>query len=199
MTVPVPDGNGGTKNETYTSMRRVTRTYDSGTSEAEVVVPQYEIEGTEGPGKTSTAFTALPAPKASRSSTTSGRSGGGGGGGNSAPAAAEKREPTKKSDVSERYKEINDAIDNVTDALTRAEKASDRLWGKDKLDAMRQENEILQEQYKLLQDKAEEAEEYAKQDAANLRKVADEVDISFVIDQKTGDITNIESQMDILY
>ena len=150
----------------------------------------------EAPGVSPPTFTGRQAPS---SSAVSGGSKGGGGSSNSAPSTVEKRKPTKKSDVSERYKEVNDAIDNVTDALTRAEKASDRLWGKDKLDAMRQENKILQEQYKLLQDKAKEAEEYAKQDAANLRKVAEEANISFVIDQKTGDITNIESQMDILY
>jgi hypothetical protein len=72
----------------------------------------------------------------------------GGGGSSSTPSAPDKTETkdlTKKSDVSERYREVTDAIDNVTDALTRAERAADRLWGKDKLTAMKEENKILKQ------------------------------------------------------
>lgn len=126
-------------------------------------------------------------------------SGGGGGGGGSKPSTAEKRDTTNKSDVVERYRELNDAIDNVTDALTRAERATDRLWGKDKLAAMKEENKILQQQRDLILEKAEEAEKYAREDAQNLRDVADEVGVSLVIDQETGDITNIEDAQNTLY
>lgn len=123
----------------------------------------------------------------------------GGGSTPSAPEKAEKRDPTAKSDVVERYREINDAIDNVTDALTRAERATERLWGKDKLKAMREENKILEEQRDLILEKAKEAEEYAKEDAANLRQVAKDIGVSVVIDQDTGDITNIEDVEETLY
>lgn len=122
-----------------------------------------------------------------------------GGGGGSKPSTAEKRDTTNKSDVVERYRELNDAIDNVTDALTRAERATDRLWGKDKIAAMKEENKILQQQRDLILEKAEEAEKYAREDAQNLRDVADEVGVSLVIDQETGDITNIEDAQNTLY
>lgn len=122
-----------------------------------------------------------------------------GGGSSSKPSTIEKRDTTQQSDVVERYREINDAIDNVTDALTRAERATDRLWGKDKLNAMREENKILEEQRDLILDKAKEAEEYAKQDAKNLRDVAKDIGVSVVIDQNTGDITNIEDVEETLY
>lgn len=135
-----------------------------------------------------------------RTSTPSSSSSGGGGGSTpEAPDKMEKREKTNKSDVAERYREVEDAIDNVTDALTRAERATDRLWGKDKLDAMRQENKILAEQYKLLQQKAQEAEDYAKQDYNDLMDVADEIGVSVVVDTSTGDITNIEDVEETLY
>lgn len=128
------------------------------------------------------------APKTSRSNASQS----GGGGSSHDPETVEKRDTTKKSDTVERYREVSDAIDNVTDALTRAERATDRLWGKDKLAAMREENKILEQQRQLLLDKAEEAEKYAKEDAKNLRKVADDIGVSIVIDEETGDITNIE-------
>ena len=116
-----------------------------------------------------------------------------------APDKVTKRDTTAQADVVERYREINDSIDNVTDALTRAERATDRLWGKDKLAAMREENKILEEQRDLILEKAEEAEKYAKEDAKNLRKVAKDIGVSVVIDQDTGDITNIEDVEKTLY
>ena len=125
--------------------------------------------------------------------------GSGGGSTPKAPSKMEKRDTTGQADVVERYREVNDAIDNVTDALTRAERATNRLWGKDKLDAMRQENKILAEQYKLLQQKAKEAKYYAKQDYNDLMDVADEIGVSVVVDTNTGDITNIEEVEEILY
>lgn len=152
----------------------------------------------ESPGVSPPTFTGRQAPSASAVS--GGNSGGGGGGGSSHnPETTEKKTPTKKSDTVERYREVEDAIDNVTDALTRAERATDRLWGKDKLAAMREENKILEKQRQLLLDKAEQAEEYAKQDAADLRKVADDIGVSVVIDQETGDITNIEDVENTLH
>lgn len=151
----------------------------------------------ESPSVSPPTFTGRQAPSASAVS--GGNTGGGGGSAPSDPGKVETKDVTHKSDVSERYREVTDSIDNVTDALTRAERATNRLWGKDKLDAMRQENKILAEQYKLLQQKAKEAEDYAKQDAAALRDVADEIGVSVVIDQETGDITNIEDVEDTLH
>jgi len=161
-------------------------------------VPTYSLKTTSGDttsGGTidySDTFTAASPPAISTSSTPAGGAGGGGGSTPKAPDKAEKRDNTKQSDTVERYREVTDSIDNVTDALTRAERATARLWGKDKLDAMRQENKILAEQYKLLQQKAKEAEDYAKQDYNDLMDVADEIGVSVVVDTDTGDITNIE-------
>lgn len=151
----------------------------------------------ESPGVSPPTFTGRQAPSASAVS--GGNNGGGGGSAPSAPEKTETRELTKKSDVSERYREVTDAIDNVTDALTRAERATNRLWGKDKLNAMRKQNEELQKQRDLLLEQARQAEEYAKQDAADLRKVANDIGVSVVIDSETGDITNIEDVEDALH
>ena len=199
---PKADGTGYVRTQAPV-YRKYTQTIPGKPVTARGWVPKYSIEGTtDGNGTITSAFAPNPAPKVSSSSTTTGKSGGGGGGGGStpsAPAKAEKRDTTSKSDVSERYREVTDSIDNVTDALTRAERATDRLWGKDKLDAMRQENKILAEQYKLLQQKAQEAEDYAKQDYNDLMDVADEIGVSVVVDTNTGDITNIEDVEKTLY
>ena len=147
------------------------------------------------------ATAASKTPSVSNTSRAPVGSSGGGGGGSTpkAPDKIEKRDTASQADVVERYREINDSIDNVTDALTRAERAAARLWGKDKLAAMREENKILEEQRDLILEKAEEAEKYAKEDAKNLRKVAKDIGVSVVINQDTGDITNIEDVEETLY
>lgn len=169
-----------------------------------------EVDGIVQVAQISTEDGGIGAPQINYTGTNGGSIGGGvspsstshsGGGGSTpkAPDKAEKRDVSKKSDTVERYREVTDAIDNVTDALTRAERATDRLWGKDKLAAMREENKILEEQRDLILEKAKEAEEYAKEDASNLRKVADDIGVSVVINQETGDITNIEDVEETLY
>jgi hypothetical protein len=51
---------------------------------------------------------------------------------------AEKIDKVKKEDVVERYKEINDQLDDIADALDKASSQADRLWGKDRLAMMKQ-------------------------------------------------------------
>jgi hypothetical protein len=59
-----------------------------------------------------------------------------GGGGGSKPKAAKKVKSTKKSEIVERYKEITDALDDVSDAMKKADTLSDRLYGSAKVKAM---------------------------------------------------------------
>jgi len=49
-----------------------------------------------------------------------------------------KMDRTKRSDVVDRYKEINDSIDDLTDALEDANKQADRLYGANRLQKMKQ-------------------------------------------------------------
>jgi hypothetical protein len=56
---------------------------------------------------------------------------------------------TKKSDVVERYKEVNDSLDDMSKKLEKAAKSVDRLYGKDKIKAMKEQNKILQDEIDL--------------------------------------------------
>jgi hypothetical protein len=80
-------------------------------------------------------------------SNSDGPGGGGGGGGSSKPAKPVKK--TKKSDVVERYKEINDSLDDMSKKLEKASKSVDRLYGADKIKAMKEQNKILQDEIDL--------------------------------------------------
>jgi hypothetical protein len=72
-------------------------------------------------------------------------------GGDSSPA--EKVDRTKKSDVVNRYEEIEDKLDDIKDAADRASSAMNRLYGADKLKAMREQNQYLQEEVDALKEK----------------------------------------------
>jgi hypothetical protein len=73
--------------------------------------------------------------------------GGKGPGGNSKPKKADK---VKKSDVVERYKEINDQIEKLTDAIDDASKVADRLYGASRLKQMQKQNDLIKDEIDLL-------------------------------------------------
>jgi len=118
-----------------------------------------------------------------------------GGGGSS---KAEKVDRTKKSDVIERYKEINDSIDDMADALDDANKASDRLYGANRLNMMQQQNDIIQKEIDLIREKRKEAEKYYAEDREALNKVAENAGLTFTYDSK-GNISNYTSEMEKIF
>lgn len=125
-------------------------------------------------------------------SVTGGGSGGGGSSSSSKPA-----EKKKESDVLDRYKEITDALDDVTRATEKASKAADRLYGKSRIDAMKQANASLQQEISLLKQKKSEAESYLNIDRQALDAVASAAGVSFSYDAE-GNISNYTSQMQAL-
>ena len=124
-----------------------------------------------------------------------GSSTGGGGGGGSTPKTAEK---PKKSDVVERYKELNDTIDDLTDAINDASKASDRLYGRSRIQAIEQENNLLLQQIDVLKQKKAAAEANLATDRQALNIAAQQAGVSFTYDEN-GNISNYTSQMTALY
>ena len=79
-------------------------------------------------------------------------------GGKSGGGSSKKASPTKKSDVVERYKEINDKISDSEKAMDDASKAADRLWGPARVKAIQDANAALETNIALLKDKRAEAE-----------------------------------------
>lgn len=121
-------------------------------------------------------------------------SSGGGGGGSSSPAT--KKQYTKKSDVVDRYHEINAAIEDLSDALSDVNKQSDRLYGKSRISAMEQEASLLQDQIKLYKEKAKQIQAYLSLDQSAL--INNEYGIKFSFDE-SGNISNYTEVMTSLY
>lgn len=130
-----------------------------------------------------------------RSSANKGSKGGGGGGGG---GSKKKADPVKKSDLVERYKEINDAIDDMADAMEDASKASDRLYGNNKIKQMEKQNKILEKEIDLLKKKKQEALAYLEEDRDAIDKAAKEAGVKIKFDSN-GLISNYTETMTKLW
>ena len=118
----------------------------------------------------------------------------GGGGGSKEP---NKVEAKKKDDIVERYKETEDAIDDVRDAYEDASKAADRLYGASRIAAMMKANKELKKETELLKQKRKEAEAYLKLDKVALNKAAADVGVNLKYDEN-GNIINYTEELDRL-
>lgn len=124
-------------------------------------------------------------------------SGSGSGGGSTKPA--EKTDTTKKEDVVDRYKELNDALDDVADAMEDASKEADRLYGKARIDKIKQQNAYIQQEIGLLKDKLKLAKDtYLVEDKQALLDAAEKAGVTFTFDE-AGNISNYTKEMEELY
>ena len=153
-------------------------------------------------GETYTYTTTMLVPKAGGKSSftksaeqVGGKKSSGSGGGGSKKKADE----VKKSDVVDRYKEVTDALDNNTEAMNKASRAADRLYGKDRLAKMKEVNSLLQKEIDLTKKKREEAEAYLEEDRTALEEKLKEAGIKFKFDPATGDVLNYTEEMTKLY
>ena len=124
-------------------------------------------------------------------------SGSGSGGGSTKPA--EKTDTTKKEDVVDRYKELNDALDDVADAMEDVSKEADRLYGKARIDKIKQQNAYIQQEIGLLKDKLKLAKDtYLVEDKQALLDAAEKAGVTFTFDE-AGNISNYTKEMEELY
>lgn len=135
------------------------------------------------------------------SSNSGGKSPGSGSGGGGSKSKAKKPDKTQ---LVERYKEITDAINDNTRAMDKASKAADRLYGKNRIDYLKQQNALLKEQKGLLEQKKSEAEDYLSKDRAELEKAAQAAGVNLNIDSNnnisnyTSEMQKLEDQMNAL-
>ncbi len=118
----------------------------------------------------------------------------GSGGGGDKEAKTTKGTTTKKNEIVERYKEINDQLDDVQRKMDKASKAADRLWGPARLKQMQAANNALETEVGLLGQKIEEAEGYLAEDRDAL-----EAALPGVSFDSSGNIENYDQIMGDLY
>ena len=122
-----------------------------------------------------------------------GKSGGGGG------SKPEKNKKSKKSDVVERYKEINDQIDDTREAMEKAKLAAEGLWGAARIKKMREVQAEMKKELQLMRQRRAEAAAHLEEDRQALQQAAAENGVaSFIFDNK-GNITNYDEIMNGLW
>ena len=133
------------------------------------------------------------------------KSGGGGG----KTAAAENQKITSKDDAGiKRYKEIDDALQDIAEDQERINKLTDTYYGANKVKAMKQRAEMLKQEAELHKKKYEWAKKYQDEDLANLQSFAAGHGMSLDFQQeydavtggtRSGSLTNYTAIMENLY
>ncbi len=113
-------------------------------------------------------------------------------------SSPKKADKVKKSDTVERYKEIEDKLDDIADASDAANTAMDRLYGANRLKKMEEVNALLREEIKLTKEKREEALAYLAEDKTALEQAARDAGVSLTYDSM-GNISNYTEQMTKLW
>ena len=101
----------------------------------------------------------------------------------------------KKSVKPERYKEINDKLDDASNAYEKASKAVDRFYGPQQITKMREANKELSKEISLLKIKQKQANDYLNKDREALEKAGADLGLEVNIDNNDF-ITNYTNLMD---
>lgn len=171
VTVTNTDSEGNKTQETRHAWKHYTVPGEPKTVEGYVQVAQIKSEGNDGVSSspkltwtgTSGRSAAGHSPKASTGKPSSSTDKNGGGGDKSKVSSESK---TKKDDITERYLNIESAINDNTRALERFNNAADDAWGAKKLKNMAIATQLLQRQANYYSRLAKEAANYMPQDLA---------------------------------
>ena len=100
----------------------------------------------------------------------------------------------KKTDVVDRYKEVNDSLEKTNRLMQKNSTLAEGMWGKNKINMMKQNVDLMKQENELLENKLDLANEYLAEDRAELEATG----IGFTFDE-SGAITNYTQQMESLY
>lgn len=116
-------------------------------------------------------------------------------GGGSKP---KKAQPTKKSDIVDRYKEQDDKLDDLKRTMDNTADSFDRLYGEDKLEAIDKLIQAEKDYKDVLKEKRSEARDALDEDRKALDAAASKVSVEFEYDAE-GNLINYTEQMEALY
>ena len=103
----------------------------------------------------------------------------------------------KKEDIVDRYKEINDELEQTQRLMKKNDILSEGLWGAKKIAKMKENIKLMEQEHQQLKQKYELSKQYLAQDQAALNKAASEAGLSFTYED--GAITNYTEQMTALF
>ena len=122
--------------------------------------------------------------------------GGGGGGGGSTKKTSDSRK--KKSEIVDRYKEVNDELEETNRLMTKNSTIAEGLYGTKRFAKLRENIKLMEQENKQLEKKYDLTLKYLEEDKQDLIDAASDAGISFTFDDN-GNITNYTQQMTDLY
>ena len=96
--------------------------------------------------------------------------------------SSKKNTGPSKSVKPERYKEINDRLDDAANAYDKANKAAERFYGPKQIAKMKEANKELSKEISLLNVKQKQAKDYLKEDRDALEKASADLGLKVNID-----------------
>jgi hypothetical protein len=109
--------------------------------------------------------------------------------GGSSPSKKDTKDNIKADDHIDRYKEINDVLDDINDTYEKLNSQTDRYFGTNRIQALKNESEALKLVNQGLRKKYDLTEQYLKSDKKALEAAG------FTVDDTFGNITNYEERM----
>lgn len=144
------------------------------------------------------ATSASKTPSVSNTSRAPVGSSGSGGGGSTPKTKPTSESRKKKVEVVDRYKEVEDKLDDVRDAMEDASKSADRLWGASRVKQLQKVNREIQNEIALLKRQKQEAISYLSIDKTDLISKGGALGAIFEFDS-SGNIANYEEAMSRVY
>ena len=169
------------------------------TYEQEPVVQEKEVTGT-ALEVTSASKSSGGKIKSSGSTANNGGSNKGGKKGGGGGSSKKSEGKPQKTDVVDRYKEIEDKIDDIKNSADKASSAMDRLFGIKKIQKMQEVNKLLENEVDLLKAKRDEASKYLAEDEANLKQTVAKYGGSVKnVELVNGNINNYDEILSALF
>lgn len=177
--------NDGTGDKTYTGIKKISRTYQSGGKTMMQKVPVAQIESADKAGGNIDIVNAgAQRITPSHGATSSGKAGkGGGGGGGKSPT---KKAIEKKDDESERYHVVRAQIEDLSKEYDKASKAKDRLFGAARLQMLNKEIAATDKLTKKQKQYLDEIEQYRKSDFSALTSTGKKNGIQYTVEDANG-------------
>lgn len=186
----------GGLNKFPTKIRESSQEVSTGTVTEDMEVPALTTDGGK-PNFTLTRTNAGSMNNYSGSNSGGKSPGSGSGGGGSKPKKTSEAKKNK-SEVVDRYKEINDQLEKTTRQMNKNTIAADGLWGSKRIAMLKKNIDLMKQECKQLEEKHKLSIKYLSEDKKALEEAASEVGISFDFDAN-GTITNYTSEMTALF
>lgn len=104
----------------------------------------------------------------------------------------------KKSDMVDRYREIDDALNDLRETMADTDRLADNLWGPKRINQLESNIGLIEEEVELLKERNRQSEAYLKQDRQELDKAAKKLGFTVEYDED-GDVLNATAIQEALF